>query len=373
MLSEELITVYSQHTVYLQRVGASLGKDSIPYLEAIDKFFLETFNKYSHRNLTPKLELRIKEQLHAFSREQLQAYIAELKVGHREVGYNEGQFAASTANGIVESDEFKSKSPTAAQVNAIALASPIQVGEKAFTSYTALMRNYWQKWGEEIDGIVSAGFVGGGTIQEVADNIYQQLRLTTTDTSKNTLTRARRSARQLAITGTNHYANQARVAYVDVNDDLLEGYRLIAVIDSRTSQKCRALDQKVIPKDSPRLSAFTPPLHPNCRTAILYEVDDKYSLNDEDTQRASAFDINGKRDPKPVSSEGIYYDKMKQLKASDQDLILGPTLGKAFRKMNNPEEFAKATIDSLGNPLTIAEMKNRQNKLGEILRNQKGG
>ena len=41
--------------------------------------------------------------------------------------------------------------------------------------------------------------------------------------------------------------------------------------------------------------------------------------------------------------------------------------------MNNPEEFAKATIDSLGNPLTIAEMKNRQNKLGEILRNQKGG
>ena len=45
-------------------------------------------------------------------------------------------------------------------------------------------------------------------------------------------------------------------------------------------------------------------------------------------------------------------------------------MGKAFRKMDSPAEFANATIDTLGNPLTIAEMKKRDNELGRILRSQ---
>ena len=64
---------------------------------------------------------------------------------------------------------------------------------------------------------------------------------------------------------------------------------------------------------------------------------------------------------------------MSDLTKADQDAILGPTLGKAFRKMDSPSEFAKATIDSLGNPLTIEEMKKKDNELGKILRKQSGG
>jgi hypothetical protein len=43
-------------------------------------------------------------------------------------------------------------------------------------------------------------------------------------------------------------------------------------------------------------------------------------------------------------------------------------MGKAFRKMDSPAEFADATIDSLGNPLSISEMKKKDNELGRILR-----
>ena len=111
----------------------------------------------------------------------------------------------------------------------------------------------------------------------------------------------------------------------------------------------------------------------NCRTALVYEVADKFKLDDKDTKRASSFEVDGKRDPKQVSSEGIYYDQMKKLKASDQDVILGPTLGKAFRKLDDPKAFADATIDSLGNPLTIKELKQKNNELGAILRKQNGG
>jgi hypothetical protein len=102
----------------------------------------------------------------------------------------------------------------------------------------------------------------------------------------------------------------------------------------------------------------------------VYEVDDRYKLDNKETKRASSFEVDGKRDPKPVSSEGIYYENFKKLKAADQDNVLGNTLGKAFRKMDSPTEFANATIDTLGNPLTISEMKKKDNELGRILRSQ---
>jgi SPP1 gp7 family putative phage head morphogenesis protein len=254
-------------------------------------------------------------------------------------------------------------------VTALAVSTPIQLGEKSFTSYTSMMSNYWQKWTDEINGAVLNGFANGQTINEISDAVYQQVRLTTSDTSSNTLTRAKRSARQLAITGTNHFANQSTIAFVDENERLIKGYRFLAVLDSSTSQQCRSLDQKVIAKDSPKLSYYTPPLHPNCRSRLTYEVADKYKLDEKDSKRASNFDVNGKRDPKQVTSDGIYYDKMAQLSKADQNEILGPTLGKAFRKMDDPAKFARLTVDSFAQPLTITEMKKRDNALSRILNN----
>jgi SPP1 gp7 family putative phage head morphogenesis protein len=370
MPNEILTTVYSQHTIYLQRIGATQGNAVIPYLNAIEEDVQRIFNKYRDRPKTAANQAAIQKAIDESSRGHLQAYVNELKKSNRDIGLNEAEFAADSLDQIVLNDDFEANKPSSAQVNAIATATPIQLSESSYTTYNTMMSNYWRKWTDEIDSLVQAGFVDGQTINQIADEVFKQMRLEKSTTSKNTLNRAHRSAKSVAITGTNHYANTARIAFVDQNDKILKGYRLIAVVDSRTSQKCRGLDQKFIPKDSPRLSSFTPPLHVNCRTALVYEVDDRFKLDDKDTKRASSFEVDGKRDPKPVSSEGIYYDKMKPLKAADQDNILGPTLGKAFRKMDNPSEFANATIDTLGNPLTIKEMIKKDNELGRILRSQ---
>ncbi len=359
MPNEILTTVYSQHTVYLQRIGATQGNAVIPYLELIEADVQRIFNRYRDRAKTAANQVAIQKAINEAARGHLQSYINELKKSNREIGTNEAEFAADTLNKIVINNDFESIVPSAAQVNAVAIAAPIQLSESSYTTYNTMMSNYWRKWTDEIDALVQNGFVNGQNINEIANNVFSQMRLEKSTTSKNTLSRARRSAKSVAITGTNHYANTARINFVDKNDNILKGYRLIAVVDSRTSQKCRALDQKFIAKDSSRLSSLTPPLHINCRTALVYEVDERYSLDDKDTKRASSFEVDGKRDPKPVSSEGIYYEKMKSLKAADQDNILGPSLGRAFRKMDNPTEFANATIDSLGNPLTIAEMKRK--------------
>ena len=372
MQSEILTTVYSQHTVYLQRLGATQGNAIIPYLSKIEEGIQRVFNRYRDRAKTAANQAAIQSAIDEISKEQLKLYVVELKKSNREIGIEEAQLASATMRNVIENDDFQTVIPTAAQVNAVAVATPIHLGGNSYTTYKTMTKNYWQKWSSEIDSAVQAGFVSGQTINEIADNVFSEMRLQKSTTSKNILNRALRSAKSIAITGTNHYANTARIEFVNQNDDMIKGYRLIAVVDSRTSKQCRSLDQKYIPKDSPKLSAFTPPLHINCRTALVYEVADKFKLDDKDTKRASSFEVDGKRDPKQVSSEGIYYDQMKKLKASDQDAILGPTLGKAFRKLDDPKAFADATIDSLGNPLTIKELRKKNNELGAILRKQNG-
>jgi len=367
---EKLTTIYSQHTVYLQRIGATEGLKSIPYLEAIENDVVSILNKYRKRKVTLALQADIQKQINEVTRKHLQDYTSALKVENRALGAYEAEFAATTLNGVVESEDFNSTVPSAAAVNSVATITPIKLGSNSFTSYSSMMANYWQKWTNEIDGIVQAGFLEGSTIPEITNAITAQMDLSKSGTTKSVLDRARRSAKQLAITGTNHYANASRIAFVDQNDDILKGYRFLAVNDSRTSTRCRALDQTVWPANSPKLNSVTPPLHPNCRSALTYEVDDRFKLDSSDTKKASSFEVDGKRDPKQLDSDSIYYENMKKLKASDQDAILGPTMGKAFRKMDSPSQFAKATLDSMNNPLTIKQMKQKNNELGRILRSQ---
>ena len=371
---EKLTTIYSQHTIYLQRLGASEGLKVVPYLESIESDVVSILNKYRKRSVTPALQADIQKQISEATRKHLQAYTSQLKVENRAIGAYEGEFAATTLNGVVENEDFNATIPSAAAVNAIATATPIRLSDNSYTAYSSMMRNYWSTWADEIDGVIMDGFRSGSTIPEITNAITEQMDLSKSGTTKSILDRARRSAKQLAITGTNHYANTARIAFVDKNDDILKGYRFLAVNDSRTSRKCARLDQTTYAKDDPKLSTVTPPLHPNCRSALTYEVDDRFKLDKDETKKASSFEVDGKRDGKPVDSDSIYYANLKKLNDrpngfKDIDAAIGPTLGKALRQMN-AKEFAKQTGDSMNNPLTITEMKKRNNELGRILRSQ---
>ena len=366
---EILTTIYSQHTIHLQRVGATEGFKVTPFLVAIENDVVAILNKYRKRRVTPALQITIQEQINTATRKHLQDYTSQLKVENRAIGAFEAEFAATTLNGVVQNEDFNAKVPTAAAVNSVATITPIKLGENSFTAYSSMMKNYWGKWTDEIDGVVLDGFRTGQTIPEITKAITEQMDLSKSGTTKSVLDRARRSAKQLAITGTNHYANTARIAFVDENDDILKGYRFLAVNDSRTSRVCARLDQTVYAKDDPKLSSVVPPKHPRCRSALTFEVDDRFKLDTDETKKASSFNVDGKRDPKPIDSDSIYYENLKKLSARDQDAAIGPSLGKALRKMS-PAEFAKQTGDSMNNALTIKQMKEKDNTLGRILRAQ---
>lgn len=369
MISDQLTTLYTHHTTQLQRVGATEGNKVLPFLVSIENDVVAILNKYRKRKVTAALQAQIQEEISKVTRQHLQDYTSSLKVENRALGAYEADFAVSALNGLIEDDGFKVVAPTAAAVNARAIITPVKIGINSYTSYSSMMKNYWGKWADEIDGVVQAGFLESKTMPEITNAILGKMDLSKSGATKSTLDRARRSAKQLAITGTNHYANTSRIAFVDKNDTMLKGFRFLAVQDSRTSKQCRSLDQTVWLADDPKLNSVTPALHPRCRSALSYEVDDRFK-DDEDSKKPSSFEVDGKRDPKPIDSDGIYYENLKELKESDQDAVLGPTLGEAFRELDNPSQFAKLMLDDNNRPLTIKQLKTRNNALSRILREQ---
>lgn len=383
MQNDKITTLYTQHQVGIMRLAATEGNKVIPYLDAIEAGIQGVLKRNRNKPMTAKRQADMIAEMNKISRENLQAYVQEFRADNRVFATYEAEFSTGLVNEVIESPDVVASTPSTSAVVKTAVATPIKIGEKSFTTYNKMMSGYWRKYSDDIDSNIRAAFMDGTSTAEVSANIAA----TIWDGKDSTLEKAKRGARTLTNTGMTHMSSSAREAMVEDNTDLIVGYRFIATLDSNTSSTCRSGDQRVYKKTDPNLSSFRPPRHPNCRSSWVPEVDGRYKVDLDDTKRASSFDEGneyntnadgqrtggvdgGQRDPKPVSSKKTYYEEMGNLKAADQDNILGPTLGKAFRKMGSPDDFAKATVDTLGNPLTITEMKQKDNELSRILRAQ---
>ena len=279
--NSEIITMTSQQTIMLQGVGSKLGNDVIPYLERIESGIFAILGRYTGKNVTANRQAIIQRDINELTREELQAYTAYLKGANQDVGEATIKMSVETIE-VGTTDEAELNEPSKRAVNAVAVSTPIQVGEKSWTTYNKMLQNYWQRYTEDINTAVLVGFQNGGTIQEISQIIYNQIHFQNRKSSKSVLDMSKRSAKSIAITGTNHYANSARIAFGEANEDVIKGYRSIAVVDSRTSQQCRSLDGVVMKSDNPKFSKFKPPRHPNCRSALAYEVAEEYQLPPEE-------------------------------------------------------------------------------------------
>ncbi len=73
--------------------------------------------------------------------------------------------------------------------------------------------------------------------------------------------------------------NHGRKAFFEDprNRGFVQAYRFSAVIDDRTTDVCREMDDKVWPVDDPRWKSHTPPLHFNCRSLLFpITIDDDW-------------------------------------------------------------------------------------------------
>ena len=105
-----------------------------------------------------------------------------------------------------------------------------------------------------IQAIVNRGISKGLTNTEMTEEIMKTTKITETQASALVRT---------AITRT---ANAATAEVMKANKDLLKGYQFVAILDSRTSEICRATDGGVFDIDD---EAHLPPLHWRCRSTII--------------------------------------------------------------------------------------------------------
>ncbi|MDO4224151.1 MAG: minor capsid protein, partial [Acinetobacter sp.] len=78
-----------------------------------------------------------------------------------------------------------------------------------------------------------------------------------------------RNAKTLAHTGTAIIDSQAKQQFIADHSDLVQGIRVLATLDMRTSSICRHLDGEFMPLDK----AVYPPYHYNCRSSfeVVYD------------------------------------------------------------------------------------------------------
>ncbi len=187
----------------------------------------------------------------------------------------------------------------------------------------------------------------------------------------------KQSAKTLVRTGVNHFSTSARGAFYEDNQDVIERYYLSVTFDNRVSKICVSAGAKYGPgskgaswKDIPK-----PPLHPNCRTAIIATAigqdiegdkaaiaarpdgEDAFKAREDRLRTKSKVTYKGRKDDvlfaKEVSAATPIAKFLRSQPAYYQDDVLGKTLGKAFRA--GKVDLSKITTDSL-EPKTIKEL-----------------
>jgi SPP1 gp7 family putative phage head morphogenesis protein len=186
----------------------------------------------------------------------------------------------------------------------------------------------------KIQTLLREGVLLGTSNEDIAESISEIIP-----------TQERRAA-TLARTVTNYAANKARNESIKQNTDVLDGYKWVATLDSRTSLICASRDGRIYEIDDRNPK---PPAHFNCRSTITFVVNPEFDLGrDVKGTRPAKGDVKG-----DVSGDTTYAQWLRRQSPSFQEKVLGPARAKLFRSRKlSLDRF----IDDRGNVLSLDEL-----------------
>ncbi len=202
-----------------------------------------------------------------------------------------------------------------------------------------VLRDHWQLISRRaqtgITRVMREGMIEGKSTQSLVRSIRGTRENSYAD---GVLRTSRRHAEGLARTWVTHTSSNATLESFRANSDIIEGWRFVATLDSRTTIICAARDGQVYSLDSER---HVPPLHWKCRSKPVPVLFDDVP----DLERAS---VKG-----PVRGDMTYGEFLKQQSKGFQDDVLGPERAELFRS-------GKVSIDQFVND------RNRVLRLDEL-------
>lgn len=335
-----LINATTKHQIFLQRYGAGIFKQLLPFVE--------------------DLQLQTKELIKSaktdWSKKRFNILYAELDQLNNIFIKNVAKTTQKQALALAKYEsDFTGKlikqsisnrpidflvTPTVSQLKSAAFTT-IMDTRPGFDKKTGLtigeaLENFGSAKASQATKIIRSGFALGLTNQEINSNLVPVL--------DNLLPRQLES---LTRTITNHVASQGRLEFYKQNDDLIEGYQVIATLDDRTTLTCAALDGQVFPP-----AEFSPPpYHYGCRTAYIAVLKKEFNLTGKLGGDRVAKGAEGLE--KGISTQTTYNSWLKTQPLEFRQEVLGVERAKLFDQGVSLDKF----VDSNFRPLTLKELE----------------
>ena len=257
----------------------------------------------------------------------------------RDLATYEAEFEMKSLGKVAD---FNFEMPAQDQILSAIRTKPLSMrgpdGGKLLTSF---MKDWTESQVSRTANTIRSGFAMGQTTPQLIARLRDEVGPIN-----------RRGLEALTRTSLQHCAVQAREQVWERNKDIVKKVKWLSTLDSRTSAQCQALSGQTFDIDSgPR-----PPAHPNCRSTVIAELDERFKLLDEGgTQRT--------RDPATgkvgyTDADETYYGWLSRQPAQVQDSIIGPTRGKLLREGGlSSQRFAELQLNKNFKPITLEEMR----------------
>jgi SPP1 gp7 family putative phage head morphogenesis protein len=314
--TQYLTDTATRHQVFLQRFAGGESKKAQKTLDRLRRDINARLALEPTDFQRNRLEIVLKD-IEALSVEAFSNISRQTIVGTQELAKSEAAFSARLFDKATTLETNFIIPPDAILVNAV-LNTPIRA---AGVTTEEILRQFSAKKTKQILQMISDGVTLGETTPAISRNVGNLI---------NTLTR--RQLDSLVRTITNSTAAAARNQIYEANSDVLEGYKFIATLDSRTSLECAANDGKIFQIG---MGAPMPALHFSCRSTTIPAVLPEYDIGSKLHGKRPAI---GSKGVTQVSGRVTYSGWLRKQPTEFIDEVLGTERSRLFRS-------GKLTID----------------------------
>ena len=209
----------------------------------------------------------------------------------------------------------------------------------------------------DIERAIKNGVTLGQTNREIAKAIVGN----GTDKGPQALAKARRDAMAITRTGVQTIANEARMAGLMENQDIIKAVQWVSTLDSRTSDICIARSGKTwtFPEFKPIGHSIPwnggPPAHWSCRSSYVPITKSFAEIRNEPVAKEISQTTRASMDGQ-VAADLSFDQFLKNKPASFADEMLGKGKAELWR---SGKITLSQLLDQRGNPLTLAQLQSR--------------
>lgn len=358
MQSPELFAALTNRSILDQRFASSLNKQTTEALQELAKWLRERINREGATIASRKRYQKLLDDVEAKTAQVYEDITALYYEQFKALSADEAEFITQAIQTSVVADVIV-ESPSNRKLWAAVTKNPLAIGgNNSFVDFDEMIEKLGDN-SRKVASVISGGFSQGLTLQEMTQTIIGTRAQRYTD---GIIDASRREAESIVRTAVTHIASTSRDEIFRQNDDIIWGYTILATLDTRTSETCRYFDGKTF-KYSDSYNP-KPPFHYRCRSQITAEF-----YNDKLNRTGSTRSANFAEDTGQVDATKQYYDILKRQPIDVQDEVLGKARGLIFRNAGlTTQEFRDALANRMGEPLTLAEMAQKNQKILEYMK-----